>query len=435
MPPKKKPENAKGADKAKQKVVEDKTFGLKNKKGKKQQTYIKNVASQVQGNVKNSQKDKEAGGPKLSKKELEKQKLEELNALFKPVQKAQTVAAGVDPKSVLCNYFKQGSCQKGFRCKFSHDLSIERKAEKKNIYEDTRDKEEEGMNDWDQQTLEDVVNKKHGSTNTNKTDIICKFFLEAVEKGLYGWFWNCPNGNDKCMYRHALPPGFVLKKDQKKAEEMEDKVSLEEHIENERNQLSGNLTPVNKETFLAWKKRKIAEKKENLAKELKQKKEAFKLGKGIASGKEVFLFKPELADADDDEADDEIYKLEREGGDEADDEPCIEIDVDVFAKELGGGAEASNNTATDSKITKFSTLLPKDRETAMLTASMGCGTNYDEYDTSETDITGADAACAPSSISEPDGGDTAAGAGVGDEVEIDESLFEDLDDLDLEDGD
>lgn len=36
------------------------------------------------------------------------------------------------------------------------------------------------------------------------------------------------------MYRHALPPGFVLKKDKKK-EEKEEEISLEELIENEVN--------------------------------------------------------------------------------------------------------------------------------------------------------------------------------------------------------
>lgn len=34
------------------------------------------------------------------------------------------------------------------------------------------------------------------------------------------------------MYRHALPAGFVLKKDKKK-EEKEEEISLEELIENE----------------------------------------------------------------------------------------------------------------------------------------------------------------------------------------------------------
>ncbi len=41
---------------------------------------------------------------------------------------------------------------------------------------------------------------------------ICKYFLDAVENSKYGWFWQCPNGGKNCMYRHALPPGFVLKK-------------------------------------------------------------------------------------------------------------------------------------------------------------------------------------------------------------------------------
>ena len=44
-----------------------------------------------------------------------------------------------DPKSVLCVFFKQGQCMKGDKCKFSHDLSLERKAEKRNLYVDSRD--------------------------------------------------------------------------------------------------------------------------------------------------------------------------------------------------------------------------------------------------------------------------------------------------------
>lgn len=41
------------------------------------------------------------------------------------------------------------------------------------------------------------------------------------------------------MYRHALPPGFVLKKDKKK-EEKQDEISLEDLIEKEV-KLSGTL--------------------------------------------------------------------------------------------------------------------------------------------------------------------------------------------------
>jgi hypothetical protein len=87
--------------------------------------------------------------------------------------------------------------------------------------------------------------------------------LEAVEKKLYGWFWSCPNG-EKCMYRHALPPGFVLKSELKEMEanKLSNELSLEMLVEKERASLGKNVTKVTLESFLAWKKRKIIEKKE-----------------------------------------------------------------------------------------------------------------------------------------------------------------------------
>ena len=48
---------------------------------------------------------------------------------------------GADPKSVLCAFFKQGQCTKGDKCKFSHDLTLERKCEKRSVYIDARDEE------------------------------------------------------------------------------------------------------------------------------------------------------------------------------------------------------------------------------------------------------------------------------------------------------
>ena len=35
----------------------------------------------------------------------------------------------------------------------------------------------EGMENWDQETLEDVVKKKHGASNQNKTDIVSIGFV------------------------------------------------------------------------------------------------------------------------------------------------------------------------------------------------------------------------------------------------------------------
>lgn len=104
----------------------------------------------------------------------------------------------MDPKSVLCEHFRHGCCTKGFKCKFSHDLDVERKAEKIDLYTDRRD--DDNMEDWDQEMLEKVVEEKHGAENTKKsnaTTIICKYFLEAVEKKQYGWYSFVMDGRKK----------------------------------------------------------------------------------------------------------------------------------------------------------------------------------------------------------------------------------------------
>jgi hypothetical protein len=45
---------------------------------------------------------------------------------------------------VVCEFFRHGQCAKGFKCKYSHDLSVERKGEKIDIYSDQRDEGELG---------------------------------------------------------------------------------------------------------------------------------------------------------------------------------------------------------------------------------------------------------------------------------------------------
>lgn len=316
MPPKKKaPEPSKKTEmKKKEKVIEDKTFGLKNKKGAKTQKFIQQVQHQVKfGNQPAKKVEAQA---QTVKKKAETEDLNQL--LFRPVQK---VEKGADPKSVLCAFFKQGTCGKGDKCKFSHDLTIERKAEKRDIYTDVRD--QDTMDTWDEAKLAEVVEKKHGEAERRmpKTDIICKHFLDALEQNKYGWFWECPNGGQKCHYRHAVPPGFVLKKNKKNLDEpksAEETLTIEDLIETERAKLGGNLARITLETFLAWKKAKIREKQDSEQKERDRKRDEFKAGRSIGlSGRDMFTFRPELADEDDqDEEGEEAYDLSRFEGEE-----------------------------------------------------------------------------------------------------------------------
>jgi len=137
-----------------------------------------------------------------------------------------------------------------------------------------------------------------------------------VEEGKYGWLWTCPNGGDKCMYRHSLPPGFVLKtKEQRAAEKaLMDKsplktLTLEDFLESERHKLTGTLTPVTPETFAKWKKdrldKKAAEEEARKAKE--------------ATGKAMFE-SGDWKGSEDEESDEDEDEDEDEDGDSETDE-------------------------------------------------------------------------------------------------------------------
>jgi len=339
MPPKpvpKKSEPSKKTEmKKKEKIIEDKTFGIKNKKGSKQQKFIQTVQQQVTMGGKTAKQLEKEKADKMAKKEDKKKEAEELNVLFRPVE--QKVAKGTDPKSVLCAFFKAGQCTKGDKCKFSHDLNIGRKGEKRSMYDDQRDEgDNDTMENWDEATLEEVINKKHAESDKNKpkTDIICKYFIDALETSKYGWFWQCPNG-EQCIYRHALPPGFVLKKDQKKLNP-EDIISLEDLIERERAALSSqNLTKVTLNSFLKWKERKRKEKLDKVSEEAEKKKANYSAGKmfGI-SGREMFEFNPDLMTGDDADGDDIVYQREVDSDEDGDESgPVREINLDMFSEE------------------------------------------------------------------------------------------------------
>ncbi|KAK2999791.1 hypothetical protein RJ639_022854 [Escallonia herrerae] len=272
MPPK---QQSKADIAKKQKIVEDKTFGLKNKnKSKNVQKYVHSIQQTVQPKTDPSKTSTK------KKKEEEKAKEKELNDLFK--------VAVSQPKVPVA-----GQCAKGFKCKFSHDLNIQRKGEKIDIYSDKRDEGKDSMEDWDQETLEKVVESRGKEYGQNKpTDKVCKYFLEAVEKKQYGWFWVCPNGGKDCHYRHALPPGYVLKSQMKALiEEETEKITMEEEIENQLIFLLGfrhakvtTSTPMTPELFKLWKKKKVEERDAGLAAQMAERAKNDRM-----SGRELFL--------------------------------------------------------------------------------------------------------------------------------------------------
>lgn len=287
MPPKANSGASKAEQKKKEKVAEDKTFGLKNKnKSKAVQKFIQSVKQNVKvSHGERPVSEHEARAEK--KKDAERAKM--LNSLFGSIGLLETKKKKKKPED------DNGKI----------DLYVDQRAQ--------GGPENETMADWDQAQLEKVVGQRHGSqANQCQTDIICKFFLDAVEKGLYGWFWVCPNGGDTCKYRHSLPPGYILKKavvvdDDDEEEEM----SLEEQIEIERAALKGVGTPVTEQSFKQWLINRANQKKENEEKEKQAiidaaAKKGQKTPFGL-SGRDLFAFDPSLFVDDDAAADQALY--------------------------------------------------------------------------------------------------------------------------------
>ena len=116
------------------------------------------------------------------------------------------------------------------------------------------------------------------------------------------------------MYKHSLPPGFVLKtKEQRAAEKaLMDKsplktLTLEDFLESERHKLTGTLTPVTPETFAKWKKERLDKKAaEDEARQAKE-----------ATGRAMFE-KGGWDDSDEEEDDDDESEHESGVGDGTD---------------------------------------------------------------------------------------------------------------------
>ncbi|NIG58748.1 zinc finger CCCH domain-containing protein 15-like [Pontoporia blainvillei] len=352
----------------KEKIIKDKTSDLKNKKGAKQQKFIKAVTHQVKFGQQNPLQIAQSEAEKKLKKDDKKKELQELNELFKPVGAAQKISKGAGPKSMVCAFFKQGQCTKGDKCKFSHDLTLETKCERRSVYIDARDEEldKDTMDNWDEKKLEEVVNKQHSEVEKKKTktQIVCKHFLEAIENNKYGWF------------------GVQM------------------------------LTKVTLESFLAWKKRKRQEKIDKLEQDIETRKADFKAGKALViSGCEVFEFRPELVDEEEEEADDTCY-TQGTGGDEVDDPVSInDIDLSLYIPR-----DVDETGITVASLERFSTYTSEKDENKLSEASGGRAENGERSDLEEDN--------------EREGQEN----GAIDSVPVDESLLtgEDLDELEEE---
>ncbi len=168
----------------------------------------------------------------------------------------------------------------------------------------------------------------------SKTDIVCKFFLDAVKNKVYGYKWQCINGDD-CHYKHCLPKDYVIKSLQGKSEEdftLDEFHDLEEKIDAERERISKNGTKVTEKTLFEWIERRKREKE--LDPSVSKKMEILKK---LKTGRE--LFNDNKNDyKDDDNADDDIYV--NQGND-------IDEETKLLQDQLWGKEEVSVKVDTD----------------------------------------------------------------------------------------
>lgn len=210
--------------------------------------------------------------------------------------------------------------------------------------------------------------------------------------------------------------GYVLKRDKKKMNEMKGpEISLVDLIETERNALGSSLvrsafltwcfselyefsfffllfrphlqTKVTLESFLAWKKRKIQEKKDRLLKEEDQKKKDYKSGKQFGiSGREMFSFNPELADDGPVEDGDAVFDSYTR--DEDEDESAFEY-KEIDWEELSRGAQEVDGTGTVADSDRLQNQAAAAAEAALSNASTPDENGDDEDASSSSDVVDA----------------------------------------------
>lgn len=314
---------------AQKQIVDDKTFGLKNKnKSKKVQMYVKQVVASTKASFTDKKKETELEKKNAEKAEKKRRK-EEIAELFKQSIVQPKVPFGVDPKTIACEYFKAGQCTKtGDKCKFSHDQTIcfgRKKAvtNKIDLCVDVQgNKAEEDIAITDPVELQKAIEKK-AKQMACETHIVCKHFLGAIEEKKYGWFWECPDNQDgkTCKYRHALPPGYVFKDKKKKSGDEDDEegdgLTLEERLDQMRKGV-GPGAMVTAETFKEWKEARRKKKEEEEEAKAKAAQKGYKKGgKTNMTGRQLFEFDSSIFVDDAEASGSDTYKKEFEDAEQA----------------------------------------------------------------------------------------------------------------------
>lgn len=140
----------------------------------------------------------------------------------------------------------------------------------------------------------------------------------------------------------------MLKKDKKKDEKKSD-ITLEDLIEKERAALPPTQTKITLETFLAWKKRKLQEKKDAAIREEEKKRIDYKAGRQAGlSGREMFSFNPELAKESEMEEGDEAFDS-YSVAEEEDEVQYKELQLDMLGMEARE-ADGTGTVATEDRL-------------------------------------------------------------------------------------
>lgn len=150
-----------------------------------------------------------------------------------------------------------------------------------------------------------------------------------------------------------------------KKKEDEEEVSLELLVEKERASLGSKTTKVTLESFLAWKARKIQEKKDEKKKSEEKKMKDYKLGfmNGL-TGRDIFTFNPELITNDDEDAQADIDYRRREEDEEQDEQilkQCRELNPEYFAAQASE-VDGTGTVATDDRFSYMEDLIKKEND-------------------------------------------------------------------------